>query len=77
MPSTHTTRNRLEKQGTGENSNTWGTRLNEKTFDLVDTALDGLVAGESDMSAICVVIAALIALTPGGQLPGGMADCPV
>lgn len=44
MPSTHTTRNRLEKQGTGENSNTWGTRLNEKTFDLIDTALDGLVA---------------------------------
>jgi hypothetical protein len=38
---------------------------------------DGLVANESDMGAICVVIAALIAFTLGGQLPGGTADCPV
>lgn len=42
MPSTHTERNRFEKQGTGENEHTWGERLNEKTFDLMDEALDGV-----------------------------------
>lgn len=44
MPSTYTTRNRLEKQAPGENSNTWGQRLNEKVFDLVDFALDGMTS---------------------------------
>jgi hypothetical protein len=41
MASTATTRNRLEKQGAGENSGTWGTRLNTNTFDMVDEAMDG------------------------------------
>lgn len=41
MPSTATTRNRLEKQATGENTNTWGSKLNATAFDLIDTALDG------------------------------------
>ena len=44
MSSTYTTRNRLEKQGTGENSNSWGLRLNAYTFDLMDASLDGIVA---------------------------------
>ena len=42
MPSTATTRNRLEKQGTGENNNSWGTKLNTTAFDLIDAALDGM-----------------------------------
>lgn len=42
MPSTPTTRLRIEKQGLGENINTWGdTRLNV-AFDLVDMAIAGL-----------------------------------
>lgn len=44
MPSTYTTRNRAEKQGAGENSNTWGTRANQNTFDMFDEALDGVEA---------------------------------
>lgn len=43
MPSTATTRNRLEKQGTGDNTNTWGTYLNG-SIDLIDSALDGRTA---------------------------------
>ena len=43
MTSTATTRNRLEKQGTGDNSNTWGTYLNS-SIDLIDAALDGRTA---------------------------------
>lgn len=39
MPSTATTRVRLEKQAPGENSNTWGTRLNGNVIDMVDEAL--------------------------------------
>ncbi|WP_162806728.1 hypothetical protein [Sphingosinicella terrae] len=42
MPSTATPRNRLEKQEPGENSNTWGSRLNSNMIDLVDVALDGV-----------------------------------
>lgn len=41
MPSSYTSRNRLEKQATGENTNSWGTRLNAYTTDLLDAALDG------------------------------------
>lgn len=41
MTSSPTTRNRLNKQGTGENANTWGEKLNSEVFDLLDTALDG------------------------------------
>lgn len=42
MPSTYSTRLGLEKQGTGENSGTWGTRLNSYTIDLIDEALAGI-----------------------------------
>ena len=38
MPSTATTRVRLEKQASGENSNTWGSRLNSNLIDMVDEA---------------------------------------
>lgn len=38
MPSTVTTRLRLEKQADGENNNTWGSRLNTNTIDMVDEA---------------------------------------
>lgn len=44
MVSTATTRNRLEKQGTGENTGTWGSKLNTATIDLIDAALDGRTA---------------------------------
>ena len=44
MVSTATTRNRFNKQGTGDNTNTWGTKLNGEVFDLIDEALDGYVA---------------------------------
>ena len=43
MASSATTRNRLEKQGTGENTNVWGSKLNTTAFDLIDAALDGRV----------------------------------
>lgn len=43
MPSSATTRNRLEKQGTGENSGTWGTELNA-ALDRIDESLDGVEA---------------------------------
>lgn len=42
MPSSYTTRNRLTKQATGENTNTWGTLLNSGVFDLVDFLSDGI-----------------------------------
>lgn len=42
MPSTATTRNRFEKQASGENSNTWGNILNTAVFDLIDAAADGV-----------------------------------
>src|SRR3569623_1523249 len=41
MPSTPTGRNRFEKQGTGENTNTWGAKLNTTAIDLIDESLDG------------------------------------
>lgn len=44
MPSTYTTSNRVEKQGAGENNNSWGTRLNTNTIDMFDEALDGVTA---------------------------------
>lgn len=44
MPSTATSRNRFEKQGSGENANTWGTKLNTTGLDLIDEALDGRAA---------------------------------
>tara|TARA_R100000963_G_C4642969_1_gene106696 strand:+ start:1517 stop:2443 length:927 start_codon:yes stop_codon:yes gene_type:complete len=39
MASTYTSITRLEKQGDGENPNTWGTRLNQNVLDLVDQAI--------------------------------------
>jgi len=41
MPSTPTTRNRLEKQAAGENLNTWGAPKLNTVLDLVDASLDG------------------------------------
>jgi len=41
MASSYTSRIRLEKQGDGENANTWGLRLNENTIDIVDEAVAG------------------------------------
>jgi len=53
MASTYTTRLRLEKQGTGENANTWGDKTND-TFDLLDESIYGYaaksVAGASDVT---------------------------
>ena len=42
MPSTYTTRLRLEKQADGENANT-GHRLNQQVIDMVDEAVGGVV----------------------------------
>lgn len=42
MPSTPTTRNRLNLQGTGDNTGSWGTVLNAQVFNLLDEALDGV-----------------------------------
>jgi hypothetical protein len=41
MSSTYTTRLALEKQGDGENPNSWGTILNQNVIDLLDTAIAG------------------------------------
>jgi microcystin-dependent protein len=41
MASTYTTRTRLEKQGDGDNANTWGLKLNQNVIDLVDDAVAG------------------------------------
>lgn len=44
MTSTATTRNRLQKQGTGDNTNTWGSVLNSAVIDLTDDAMDGFAS---------------------------------
>jgi microcystin-dependent protein len=44
MASTPTTRNRFNKQGTGDNSGTWGGVLNTQTLDLIDESADGITA---------------------------------
>ena len=41
MASSYTNSLGLEKQGTGENANTWGQRLNSNVIDLVDEAVAG------------------------------------
>ena len=41
MASTYTTRIKLEKQGDGENANTWGQRLNNNVIDVLDDAVRG------------------------------------
>ncbi len=42
MPSSFTTRSRLNKQATGENTNTWGALLNTGALDLIDFLADGI-----------------------------------
>lgn len=42
MPSTPTSRNRLNLQGSGDNPGSWGTVLNAQVFSLLDEALDGV-----------------------------------
>jgi microcystin-dependent protein len=42
MPSTPTSRNRLNLQGSGDNVGNWGTVLNSQVFNLLDEALDGV-----------------------------------
>jgi hypothetical protein len=55
MASVATTRNRLNKQGTGDNTGSWGSVLNTQALDLVDEALDGVsaivVAGNVTLSS--------------------------
>ena len=43
MPSTYTSRIRLEKQGDGENPNSWGAILNQNVIDLLDDAVGSYV----------------------------------
>jgi len=43
MASTYTTRLRFEKQGDGENPNSWGDVLNQNVIDLIDEAVAGYV----------------------------------
>lgn len=55
MASTYTDRIGLEKQGDGENANTWGLRLNSNVIDLVDEAVAGyetitLSSGETTLT---------------------------
>lgn len=42
MASTATSRLRLEKQGSGENLNSWGAKLNASGLDLIDSAIAGV-----------------------------------
>lgn len=55
MPSTPTTRNRLNLQGSGDNAGTWGGVLNTQVFSLLDEALDGVttitVTGDVPLSS--------------------------
>lgn len=44
MPSTYSTRIRAEKQADGENSNTWGSRFNSNTMDMIDAAIGGMAS---------------------------------
>lgn len=52
MASTYTTRLRLEKQGDGENPNSWGTILNTNVIDLLDQAIAGYVKVSVSSAAI-------------------------
>jgi len=56
MASTYTSRIRLEKQGDGENANTWGLRLNENVIELIDEAISGYK--EIDLSGGAVTLTA-------------------
>ena len=48
MASSYSTRIKLEKQGSGENANTWGDRLNSNVVSLVDAAVAGVTAVDVD-----------------------------
>ena len=48
MSSSYSSRIKLEKQGTGENANTWGARLNTNMIDLVDAAVAGVTVVDVD-----------------------------
>ena len=48
MASSYSSRIKLEKQGSGENANTWGDRLNTNMIDLVDAAVAGVTAVDVD-----------------------------
>lgn len=57
MSSTYSTRIRLEKQGSGENANTWGDILNANVIELADEAIAGYAvvsvsAGEEILTAL-------------------------
>lgn len=54
MTSSFTARNRLLKQGAGDNTNTWGDLQSAQDFDAMDDALDGWVS---------VAVAAAVTLT--------------
>lgn len=65
MASTYSTNLGLEKQGDGENANTWGLRLNQNVIDLVDQAVTGY-------SVITLTSGVETSLTiPDGQLSSG------
>lgn len=57
MTSTYTTRLRLEKQGDGENPNSWGTILNTNVIDLIDQAVAGYI--KVSVSSVPVVLSNL------------------
>ena len=42
MSSTYTPSNRFDLQATGDNPSTWGDRLNQRVFSMIDEALDGI-----------------------------------
>ena len=65
MASTYTTNLGFEKQGDGENANTWGLRLNQNVIDLVDQA----VAGYAVVTLTSGVETSLT--VPDGQLSSG------
>jgi hypothetical protein len=44
MASTPTPRNRFNKQGTGDNTGTWGVKLNDEALEMVDEAIDGMTS---------------------------------
>ena len=52
MASTYTSRIRLEKQGDGENPNSWGLILNQNVIDLVDEAVAGFQIVSVDNTAV-------------------------
>ena len=63
MASTFTGSLGLEKQGDGENANTWGLRLNESVIDLVDEAVAGftVVALTSGVQKTLQLVTVLLA----------------